>query len=96
MGRAGSAMAVSGLSQRAFAREHGFKFGLLNYWAIRLAEQPPTEQPAQQLNYPQSFVSKYERGESRLDFTEFMQISELLGIDLMTLIANHQKQSVLA
>ena len=30
----------SGLSQSAFAREHGFKSGLLSYWSIRLAEQP--------------------------------------------------------
>lgn len=40
---------ASVLSQRAFAREHGFKSGLLSYWAIRLAEQPPAEQAANQL-----------------------------------------------
>ena len=51
---------------------------------------------AQRLNCPQSFVSKYERGERRLDFTEFMQISELLGIDLISFITSYQKQSVLA
>lgn len=31
---------------------------------------------------PQSYVSKYERGERRLDFTEFVELAELLGIDI--------------
>lgn len=31
---------------------------------------------------PQSFVSKYERGERRLDFTEFMELAAILSIDV--------------
>jgi transcriptional regulator with XRE-family HTH domain len=37
---------------------------------------------AERLGKPQSFVSKYERGERRLDFTEFIEIAELLKVDI--------------
>jgi transcriptional regulator with XRE-family HTH domain len=33
------------------------------------------------LKRPQSFVSKYERGERRLDVVEFGDVAEALGID---------------
>jgi transcriptional regulator with XRE-family HTH domain len=36
---------------------------------------------AQKLNKPQSFVSKYELGERRLDVVEFLEVSEALGIN---------------
>jgi transcriptional regulator with XRE-family HTH domain len=36
---------------------------------------------AQRLNRPQSFVSKYERGERRLDLVEFLQVARALNID---------------
>ena len=36
---------------------------------------------ALRLDKPQSFVSKYERGERRLDFTEFMEIATILSIN---------------
>jgi len=35
---------------------------------------------AQRLSRPQSFVSKYERGERRLDVVEFIEIAAELGI----------------
>ena len=38
-------------------------------------------QLAAKLRLPQSFVSKYERGERRLDIVEFLTISEALGVD---------------
>ena len=37
---------------------------------------------AQKLKYPQSFISKYENGERRLDFTEFVEIAQALNIDI--------------
>jgi transcriptional regulator with XRE-family HTH domain len=37
-------------------------------------------QLAKRLTRPQSFVSKYERGERRLDVVEFEQVAEALGI----------------
>ncbi|MGN6369063.1 MAG: helix-turn-helix domain-containing protein [Phycisphaerae bacterium] len=36
---------------------------------------------AKRLRLPQSFVSKYERGERRLDVVEFLAIAECLGAD---------------
>jgi transcriptional regulator with XRE-family HTH domain len=36
---------------------------------------------ALRLDRPQSYVSKYERGERRLDVVEFLQIAEALEID---------------
>jgi transcriptional regulator with XRE-family HTH domain len=36
---------------------------------------------ASRLFRPQSFVSKYERGERRLDVVEFGQVAKALGID---------------
>ncbi len=35
---------------------------------------------AQKLSRPQSFVSKYELGERRLDVVEFLEVAEALGV----------------
>ena len=35
---------------------------------------------AKQLNRPQSFVSKYELGERRLDVVEFLEVTQALGV----------------
>lgn len=48
---------------------------------------------AKRLNVPQSFVSKYEIGERRIDFIEFIEIAELLNIDLVDFIKNYKKIS---
>jgi transcriptional regulator with XRE-family HTH domain len=36
---------------------------------------------ARRLNLPQSFVSKYENGERRIDVIEFLEIAEAIGFD---------------
>ncbi len=36
---------------------------------------------SKRLDRPQSFVSKYERGERRLDVVEFAQVAKALGTD---------------
>lgn len=36
---------------------------------------------AARLSRPQSFVSKYERGERRLDLVEFLDVTRILGAD---------------
>ncbi len=41
---------------------------------------------AERLGKPQSFVSKYERGERRLDLIEFLQITHALGADPCAII----------
>lgn len=37
---------------------------------------------AHKLSRPQSYVSKYERGERRLDVVEFLDIAEVLGVNI--------------
>ncbi len=38
------------------------------------------------LRKPQSFVSKYERGERRLDLVEFLEVAKAIGMDPKKLI----------
>lgn len=45
---------------------------------------------AQRMEKPQSFVSKYERGERRLDFTEFMELAAILSIDVSKFIEDYR------
>lgn len=47
------------------------------------------------LNKPQSFVSKYERGERRLDVVELIKIARLLNVDPHTIITEVEKISVI-
>lgn len=49
---------------------------------------------AQRLGKPQSFVSKYERGERRLDFTEFMELASILSIDVGKFIEDYRQQAI--
>lgn len=45
---------------------------------------------AERLGKTQSFVSKYERGERRLDFCEFIEVVAALGIDPVRFIAQYR------
>ena len=49
---------------------------------------------AERLEKPQSFVSKYETGERRLDILELRQVCEALGIALPDFIARLERQLV--
>ena len=49
-------------------------------------------QVAERLGKPQSFVSKYERGERRLDFTEFLELADLLGIDIGKFVKTYRNR----
>lgn len=48
-------------------------------------------QVADALGRLQSFVSKYERGDRRLDFSEFVEIANVLGIDIVEFLATYQE-----
>jgi len=48
---------------------------------------------ADRLNRPQSFVSKYENGERRLDLIEFLDVAAILRIDAITFIGDLQEDS---
>jgi transcriptional regulator with XRE-family HTH domain len=43
------------------------------------------------LQRPQSFVSKYESGERRLDVLEFLDVADALGINLTTFFRDLRK-----
>lgn len=47
---------------------------------------------AQRLRKPQSFVSKFERGERRLDVPEFVDIAEAIGIDTAMFINTYTQE----
>lgn len=49
---------------------------------------------ARKLGRPQSFVSKYERGERRLDVIEFLQVANAIGIDPLHFIQKLQKAAI--
>lgn len=48
-------------------------------------------QLAGKLRRPQSFVSKYENGERRIDLIEFIEIATALGIDALRFIRDFQE-----
>jgi transcriptional regulator with XRE-family HTH domain len=45
---------------------------------------------ADRLGKPQSFVSKYERGERRLDFPEFIKLADALGLDVIVFVDTYR------
>lgn len=47
---------------------------------------------AERIGKNQSFVSKYERGERRLDLPEFIELADALGIDTEDFIAQYRAQ----
>jgi len=72
---------------------HSYKYEVFRELLIKARKETGLTQVelAQLLNVPQSFVSKYERGERRLDFTEFIELAELLKIDISNFISSYQK-----
>ncbi|MBZ0122329.1 MAG: helix-turn-helix domain-containing protein [Roseovarius sp.] len=47
----------------------------------RLASGVTQQQLANEIGRPQSFVSKFERGERRIDVVEFLEITKLIKAD---------------
>ncbi len=56
----------------------------------RLASGLTQVQIAKKLGKPQSYVSKYENGERRLDFPEFLELADILGIDVLAFVENYR------
>lgn len=71
---------------------HGFRYQIFRKLLIDARENAGLTQVqiATLIQKPQSFVSKYERGERRLDFTEFIEIADALEIDAHTFIDEYQ------
>ena len=42
---------------------------------------------AERLHRPQSYVSKYESGERRLDVVEFLEVADGIGVDAGVIVA---------
>jgi transcriptional regulator with XRE-family HTH domain len=61
--------------------------------ASRIDQQLLQSELADKLGKPQSFVSKYERGERRLDLVEFLDVCESLQIDAFDFIREFIKQA---
>lgn len=59
----------------------------------RIASGMLQSEVAEKLAKNQSFVSKYERGERRLDLPEFLAVAEALGIDATAFIHRYQDES---
>lgn len=47
---------------------------------------------AKKLGRPQSFVSKFERGERRLDVIEFVEVARALSVDPARIIADLERR----
>lgn len=50
------------------------------------------QEVADRLNKPQSFVSKYERRERRLDLVEFVKVAKAIGIDPCRIVREIEKR----
>lgn len=50
-------------------------------------------QVATKLGKPQSYVSKYESGDRRLDVTEFVQIADLLSLDVGSFLDQYRAKA---
>ena len=71
------------------ARYSKFRVALIR---ARKGAKLTQEALAAKLSKPQSFVSKYERGERRLDVIEFLDIVGAIGLDPTRFIRNLSKK----
>ncbi|MBE9003668.1 helix-turn-helix transcriptional regulator [Fortiea sp. LEGE XX443] len=72
------------MSKSVFSEKYHL-FRKLLVQARQLANLTQSELSAK-LSRPQSYVSKYERGERRLDLIEFLEVAEALQIEPATFI----------
>jgi transcriptional regulator with XRE-family HTH domain len=59
---------------------------------LRLGAGLRQEDLAERLGEPQSFISKYESGERRLDLIELRQICRALGVTLLEFVRRFEEQ----
>jgi transcriptional regulator with XRE-family HTH domain len=58
----------------------------------RKAQNLSQHELARRLGRPQSFVSKYERGERRLDVVEFLHVARELGLSATDIMAEMERK----
>lgn len=67
-------------------RESAYVWLATQLRAARLRRGWSQKELASKLGKPQSYVSKYETGERRLDFIETIRVARILGFDLTKLV----------
>jgi transcriptional regulator with XRE-family HTH domain len=67
-------------------RESAYVWLVTQLRAARLRHGWSQKELASKLGKPQSYVSKYETGERRLDFIETIRVARVLGLDLTQLV----------
>jgi transcriptional regulator with XRE-family HTH domain len=60
---------------------------------LRLDKKVTQTELADRLGFPQSYVSKYETGERRLDFVETANVCEALGISIQQFSSKFMEKS---
>lgn len=76
------------MAKSIYSREQEVLQALLRQ--VRLDANLRQEQLAAKLKRPQSFVSKYESGERRLDLVEIREICKALGVPLSKFVVKFE------
>jgi transcriptional regulator with XRE-family HTH domain len=79
-----SGIYIERVTKTVFTKRYGLLLSMLI--SLRNNQGLSQHQLAKKLKKPQSFVSKYERGERRLDVIEFLDIAKSLGADPLEII----------
>lgn len=69
-----------------------YQFLLTRLKEARQAADLTQKDLSKSLGKPQSYVSKYERGERRLDVIEFLQVARSLGTDPYAMLLKVEQQ----
>ena len=80
----------SAMEKSTFTPDHERLCALLR--RVRTERNLPQTEVAKRLKKPQSFVSKYESGERRLDLIELREICRVIGIPLVAFVQRFEKR----